>query len=119
MGRKWANIVAKKTAKDANNSKIYAKFGIEIYAAAKSGEPDPHANQFLTQENRVELTARVGDLPKVYYANETRQMIDGLIHQIDETAELAKYWRTTYRLLLDINDVAKPPGLERNPAFRQ
>ena len=33
MGRKWANIVAKKTAKDANNSRIYAKFGIEIYAA--------------------------------------------------------------------------------------
>ncbi len=47
MGRKWANIVAKMTAKDANNSKIYAKFGIEIYAAAKSGEPDPHANQKL------------------------------------------------------------------------
>ena len=47
MGRKWANIVAKKTAKDENNSKIYAKFGIEIYAAAKSGEPDPHANQKL------------------------------------------------------------------------
>ena len=47
MGRKWANIVAKKTAKDANNSRIYAKFGIEIYAAAKSGEPDPHSNQKL------------------------------------------------------------------------
>lgn len=47
MGRKWANIVAKKTAKDANNSKIYAKFGIEIYAAAKSGDPDPHSNQKL------------------------------------------------------------------------
>ncbi|NLL31873.1 MAG: YebC/PmpR family DNA-binding transcriptional regulator [Enterococcus cecorum] len=47
MGRKWANIVAKKTAKEANNSRIYAKFGIEIYAAAKSGEPDPHSNQKL------------------------------------------------------------------------
>ncbi|MFV0558107.1 MAG: YebC/PmpR family DNA-binding transcriptional regulator [Enterococcus sp.] len=47
MGRKWANIVAKKTAKDGQNSRIYAKFGIEIYAAAKSGEPDPHANQKL------------------------------------------------------------------------
>ena len=47
MGRKWANIVAKKTAKDANNSKVYTKFGIEIYAAAKSGDPDPHANQKL------------------------------------------------------------------------
>ncbi|MGX7031589.1 YebC/PmpR family DNA-binding transcriptional regulator [Vagococcus zengguangii] len=47
MGRKWANIVAKKTAKDANNSRVYAKFGIEIYAAAKSGDPDPHSNQKL------------------------------------------------------------------------
>lgn len=47
LGRKWANIVAKKTAKDANNSKVYAKFGIEIYAAAKSGDPDPHSNQKL------------------------------------------------------------------------
>ncbi|HEA1164996.1 TPA: YebC/PmpR family DNA-binding transcriptional regulator, partial [Escherichia coli] len=27
MGRKWANIVAKKTAKDGATSKIYAKFG--------------------------------------------------------------------------------------------
>src|SRR5699024_1347757 len=47
MGRKWFNIVAKKNAKDKNNSKVYAKFGIEIYAAAKSGEPDPHSNQKL------------------------------------------------------------------------
>ncbi|AIM24638.1 YebC/PmpR family DNA-binding transcriptional regulator [Melissococcus plutonius] len=47
MGRKWANIKEKKAAKDANNSRIYAKFGIEIYVAAKSGEPDPYANQKL------------------------------------------------------------------------
>ena len=39
MGRKWANIVAKKTAKDGANSKVYAKFGVEIYVAAKKGEP--------------------------------------------------------------------------------
>ena len=52
------------------------------------------ANQFLTQENRVELTARIGNLPQVYYANESSQMIEGLIHQIEETAEMAKYWRT-------------------------
>ena len=26
MGRKWANIVAKKTAKDGANSKVYAEF---------------------------------------------------------------------------------------------
>ena len=44
MGRKWANIVAKKTAKDGANSKIYAKFGVEIYVAAKQGEPDPESN---------------------------------------------------------------------------
>jgi DNA helicase II / ATP-dependent DNA helicase PcrA len=42
----------------------------------------------------VELTARVGNLPQVYYANESSQMIEGLIHQIEETAEMAKYWRT-------------------------
>lgn len=47
MGRKWANIVEKKTKLDANNSKIYAKFGIEIYAAAKQGDPDPATNQKL------------------------------------------------------------------------
>ncbi len=52
------------------------------------------ANQFLTQENRVELTARAGDRPKVYYTNDSQQMIDGLIKQLAETTEVAKYWRT-------------------------
>lgn len=47
MGRKWANIKEKKAAKDANNSRVYAKFGIEIYVAAKSGDPDPNTNQKL------------------------------------------------------------------------
>ena len=47
MGRKWANIVAKKTAKDGATSKVYAKFGVEIYAAAKQGEPDPESNSSL------------------------------------------------------------------------
>jgi YebC/PmpR family DNA-binding regulatory protein len=47
MGRKWANIVAKKTALDRANSRVYAKFGIEIYAAAKAGDIDPHSNQKL------------------------------------------------------------------------
>ena len=47
MGRKWANIVAKKTAKDGANSRVYAKFGVEIYAAAKSGDPDPESNAKL------------------------------------------------------------------------
>jgi DNA helicase-2/ATP-dependent DNA helicase PcrA len=67
----------------------------ELTTSYRSTEEITHfANQFLTQENRVELTARVGDLPKIYYANETRQMVDGLIRQIEETAEMAKYWRT-------------------------
>ncbi|WP_209122671.1 YebC/PmpR family DNA-binding transcriptional regulator [Alkalihalobacillus sp. BA299] len=47
MGRKWNNIKEKKAAKDKNTSRIYAKFGREIYVAAKQGEPDPEANQAL------------------------------------------------------------------------
>ncbi|WEG12016.1 YebC/PmpR family DNA-binding transcriptional regulator [Pullulanibacillus sp. KACC 23026] len=47
MGRKWNNIKEKKANKDANTSRIYAKFGIEIYVAAKQGEPDPESNQAL------------------------------------------------------------------------
>lgn len=47
MGRKWNNIKEKKASKDANTSRIYAKFGIEIYVAAKKGEPDPESNQAL------------------------------------------------------------------------
>lgn len=41
------NIKEKKASKDTNTSRIYAKFGIEIYAAAKQGEPDPELNQKL------------------------------------------------------------------------
>ncbi|KKB39627.1 YebC/PmpR family DNA-binding transcriptional regulator [Bacillus thermotolerans] len=47
MGRKWNNIKEKKAAKDKNTSRIYAKFGREIYVAAKQGEPDPDSNQAL------------------------------------------------------------------------
>ncbi|MCQ3642506.1 YebC/PmpR family DNA-binding transcriptional regulator, partial [Salmonella enterica subsp. enterica serovar Indiana] len=47
MGRKWANIVAKKTAKDGATSKVYAKFGVEIYAAAKQGEPGNDSNLLI------------------------------------------------------------------------
>jgi YebC/PmpR family DNA-binding regulatory protein len=47
MGRKWNNIKEKKASKDANTSRIYAKFGVEIYVAAKKGEPDPDSNQAL------------------------------------------------------------------------
>ncbi|WP_246944663.1 YebC/PmpR family DNA-binding transcriptional regulator [Bacillus pinisoli] len=47
MGRKWNNIKEKKASKDANTSRIYAKFGRVIYVAAKQGEPDPELNQSL------------------------------------------------------------------------
>ncbi|MBH5317636.1 YebC/PmpR family DNA-binding transcriptional regulator [Paenibacillus sp. GSMTC-2017] len=47
MGRKWNNIKDKKANKDANTSRIYAKFGVEIYVAAKKGEPDPESNRAL------------------------------------------------------------------------
>lgn len=47
MGRKWNNIKYKKAAKDQSTSRIYAKFGREIYVAAKQGEPDPELNQTL------------------------------------------------------------------------
>ncbi|WP_312149548.1 YebC/PmpR family DNA-binding transcriptional regulator [Paenibacillus odorifer] len=47
MGRKWNNIKEKKASKDANTSRGYAKFGVEIYVAAKKGEPDPEANRAL------------------------------------------------------------------------
>nr|WGD60443.1 YebC/PmpR family DNA-binding transcriptional regulator [Bacillus velezensis] len=46
-GSKWNNIKEKKASKDANTSRIYAKFGREIYVAAKQGEPDPESNQAL------------------------------------------------------------------------
>ncbi|MDF0727528.1 YebC/PmpR family DNA-binding transcriptional regulator [Cytobacillus sp. S13-E01] len=47
MGRKWNNIKEKKASKDANTSRLYSKFALEIYVAAKSGEPDPESNQAL------------------------------------------------------------------------
>ncbi|MEK4231028.1 YebC/PmpR family DNA-binding transcriptional regulator [Solibacillus sp. FSL H8-0538] len=47
MGRKWNNIKEKKASKDASTSRINAKFGREIYVAAKSGEPDPESNRAL------------------------------------------------------------------------
>ncbi|EGL17731.1 MULTISPECIES: YebC/PmpR family DNA-binding transcriptional regulator [Paenibacillus] len=47
MGRKWNNIKEKKASKDASTSRIYAKFGREIYVAAKQGEPDPESNRAL------------------------------------------------------------------------
>lgn len=42
-----AKYQREKGKKDQDVSKVYAKFGIEVYAAAKSGEPDPDLNQKL------------------------------------------------------------------------
>lgn len=61
MGRKWMNIREKKAQKDKNTSSIYAKFGIEIYAAARSGEPEPESNQKL--KFAIER-AKTYDVPK-------------------------------------------------------
>ena len=47
MGRKWNNIKEKKAAKDANTSRLYSKFALEIYVVARQGEPDPESNQAL------------------------------------------------------------------------
>lgn len=72
MGRKWENIKEKKAAKDAGSSRIYAKFGVEIYVAAKQGEPDPALNQKL---QFVIDRAKTYDVPK---------------HVIDRAIEKAK-----------------------------
>ncbi|MDZ5474485.1 YebC/PmpR family DNA-binding transcriptional regulator [Bacillus sp. 31A1R] len=47
MGRKWNNIKEKKASKDANTSRLYSKFALEIYVVAKQGEADPELNQAL------------------------------------------------------------------------
>ncbi|GCF92314.1 DNA helicase [Enterococcus florum] len=67
----------------------------ELTTSYRSTEEITHfANQFLTQENRVQLTARTGELPKIYYTEEEQSMIDELLRELEETAEKAKYWRT-------------------------
>ncbi|MCM3004496.1 YebC/PmpR family DNA-binding transcriptional regulator [Priestia koreensis] len=76
MGRKWNNIKEKKASKDANTSRIYAKFGREIYVAAKQGEPDPESNQAL----RVVL-----ERAKTY--NVPRAIIDRAIEKAKGGAE--------------------------------
>lgn len=62
MGRKWNNIKEKKASKDASTSRIYAKFGREIYVVAKQGEPDPESNQAL---KFVLERAKTYNVPKV------------------------------------------------------
>ena len=83
MGRKWNNIKYAKAAKDANRSKIYAKFGKEIYMAAKS-DPDPESNRTLKA---------VLDKAKTY--NITKDIIDRAISKaksgVDESYDHIRY----------------------------
>ena len=37
MGRKWPILLPKKLPKMVPTQKVYAKFGVEIYVAAKKG----------------------------------------------------------------------------------
>lgn len=83
MGRKWNNIKYAKAAKDANRSKIYAKFGKEIYMAAKS-DPNPETNRVLK--------ATI-DKAKTY--NVTREIIDRALQKaksgVDESYTNIRY----------------------------
>ena len=61
MGRKWNNIKYGKAAKDAARGKVYARFGKEIYMAAKNGEPDVALNSNLAN---VVDRAKVAEVPR-------------------------------------------------------
>ncbi len=76
MGRKWNNIKEKKASKDANTSRVYSKFALEIYVAAKQGEPNPESNQALKF---------VLERAKTY--NVPRQIIDRAIEKAKGGAE--------------------------------
>ncbi|PWK16523.1 YebC/PmpR family DNA-binding transcriptional regulator [Tumebacillus permanentifrigoris] len=47
MGRKWNNIKEGKAKNDAQKTRVFAKFGIEIFVAAKKGDPNPESNVAL------------------------------------------------------------------------
>ena len=84
MGRKWNNIKYGKAAKDAARSKVLARFGKEIYMAAKNGDPDPELNRNL---------ASVIDRAKVAGVN--REIIDRAINKAkggsDENYDFIRY----------------------------
>jgi len=61
MGRKWNNIKYGKASKDAARGKVYARFGKEIYMAAKNGEPDVAMNSNLAT---VVERAKVAAVPR-------------------------------------------------------
>ena len=61
MGRKWNNIKYGKASKDAARGKVYARFGKEIYMAAKNGEPDVEMNRQLAT---IVDRAKVAGVPR-------------------------------------------------------
>ena len=81
MGRKWNNIKEKKASKDANTSRIYAKFGREIYVAARQGEPDPELNQSL---KFVLERAKTYNVPKQIIDRAIEKAKGGLEENYDE-----------------------------------
>lgn len=81
MGRKWNNIKEKKAAKDKNTSRIYAKFGREIYVAAKQGEPDPESNQALKM---VLERAKTYNVPKAIVDRAVEKAKGGSEENYDE-----------------------------------
>lgn len=52
------------------------------------------ANQFLSHEDQVELTARKGDLPLILQGNSQAENLQALLTYSKQHAEVAKYWRT-------------------------
>ena len=93
MGRKWNNIKEKKASKDANTSRIYAKFGREIYVAAKQGEPDPVSNGAL----RVVLErAKTYSVPKTLLTGRLkRQKVDlkkAMMNFVMKDSDLMVQW---------------------------
>ncbi|MBP3038737.1 YebC/PmpR family DNA-binding transcriptional regulator [Bacillaceae bacterium Marseille-Q3522] len=81
MGRKWNNIKEKKASKDANTSRIYAKFGREIYVVAKRGEPDPELNQAL---KAVLERAKTYNVPKTIIDRAIEKAKGGAEENYDE-----------------------------------
>lgn len=81
MGRKWNNIKEKKASKDANTSRIYAKFGRELYVAAKQGDPDPETNQNLKM---VIERAKTYNVPKAIIDRAIEKAKGGAEENYDE-----------------------------------
>ncbi|MDW0117953.1 YebC/PmpR family DNA-binding transcriptional regulator [Sporosarcina thermotolerans] len=81
MGRKWNNIKEKKASKDANTSRIYAKFGRELYVAAKQGDPDPETNQTLKM---VVERAKTYNVPKAIIDRAIEKAKGGAEENYDE-----------------------------------